>query len=54
MGAMRIPFQLEFEGKSFTYSDHNIVYQIAEELNSLNGNDSHHLEFIEWWGEREK
>ena len=53
MGAMRFPFSAEVDGKTFKFRDHDIVYQLADELNSIN-KDSHRIEFIDWWEERPK
>ncbi|KAI9497202.1 putative amine oxidase [Zychaea mexicana] len=48
MGPMRFPVSIDYEdGKSLPVTDHNIVFQMAEELNKMN-DDHYKIEFIKW------
>lgn len=39
MGPMRLPTTLTVEGQTLNISDHQLVFQLAQELNALNNHD---------------
>ncbi|KAK4513779.1 uncharacterized protein ATC70_005785 [Mucor velutinosus] len=51
MGPMRFPVEFEHEGKTLPITDHQIVFQLADELNALN-DKSYKIEFIKWYQSR--
>lgn len=53
MGPMRFPIEFEYEGKTLPITDHQIVFQLVDELNKLN-KKSFHVEFIKWYQSRDK
>ncbi|CAO3667564.1 unnamed protein product [Umbelopsis ramanniana] len=48
MGPMRFPIEWVYENKTLPVKDHQIVFQLAGELNKLN-KKSYAVEFIEWF-----
>ncbi|KAI6355375.1 hypothetical protein MCOR25_008216 [Pyricularia grisea] len=50
MGPMRFPHQITIEGEVYNISDHQLVFQLAEEMNRLNadGNKDLNVSFIPW------
>lgn len=49
MGAMRFPSTIDFGDDTFNVTDHQMVFQLAEEMNSLNSHDSNlSVDFIPW------
>ncbi|KAF2162075.1 hypothetical protein M409DRAFT_27453 [Zasmidium cellare ATCC 36951] len=51
MGPMRLPYNVTYRSDNSThvYSDHQMVFQLADWLNDLNHNDSHwKVDFIPW------
>lgn len=51
MGPMRFPVEISYPGTNDTIPilDHRLVFQLADHLNKLNGNDTdHHVNFIPW------
>jgi hypothetical protein len=53
MGAMRFPIEFNYKGKSLPITDHKIVYQLVDELNSMN-KKSLQVEFIKWYQSGDK
>ncbi|KAI8144714.1 hypothetical protein BJV82DRAFT_56982 [Fennellomyces sp. T-0311] len=47
LGAMRIPYSFNYQGKVFPLRDQAVVFQLAEELNGIN-EDQERVEFIPW------
>ncbi|KAI9318693.1 L-amino-acid oxidase [Dichotomocladium elegans] len=47
MGPMRFPVSWTYKNKTLPITDHDIVYQMADELNSLT-DDEYQIEFIKW------
>lgn len=45
---MRFPIEWVYENKTLPVKDHQIVFQLAGELNKLN-KKSYAVEFIEWF-----
>ncbi|OOO07781.1 L-amino acid oxidase LaoA [Aspergillus flavus] len=50
MGPMRLPVRVRYnDGETVEYSDHAMVFQLAELLNNMNGNESQwKIDFIPW------
>ncbi|KAB8253775.1 hypothetical protein BDV32DRAFT_143448 [Aspergillus pseudonomiae] len=50
MGPMRLPVRVRYnDGETVEYSDHAMVFQLAELLNNMNGNESQwKVDFIPW------
>lgn len=50
MGPMRLPYSITYkDGETLEYSDHRMVWQLAELLNDMNGNSSEwKIDFIPW------
>ncbi|TLS28002.1 hypothetical protein PpBr36_00898 [Pyricularia pennisetigena] len=50
MGPMRFPHQIVIDGTPYNISDHQLVFQLAEEMNRLNadGNSELNVSFIPW------
>jgi len=49
MGPMRFPSTKVFGNETYNISDHQIVFQLAEEMNRLNGHDRNlSVDFIPW------
>jgi hypothetical protein len=53
MGPMRFPIEFEYKGKTLPITDHQIVFQLADELNAIN-DKSYKIEFIKWYQSRAK
>lgn len=53
MGPMRFPIEFDYKGKTLPITDHHIVFQLVEELNSIN-KKSLHVEFIKWYQSGDK
>lgn len=50
MGPMRLPTTLTIEGEKLNISDHQLVFQLAQELNALNNNrEDLRVDFIPWY-----
>ncbi|KAI8144254.1 flavin-containing amine oxidoreductase-domain containing protein [Fennellomyces sp. T-0311] len=47
MGPMRLPISWTYENRTLPITDHNIVFQLADELNKMNKKE-HKIEFIKW------
>ncbi|KAG2203279.1 hypothetical protein INT47_000199 [Mucor saturninus] len=52
MGPMRFPIEYNYKGKTLPITDHQIVFQVTDELNKLN-KKSHHVEYIKWYQSRD-
>ncbi|KAI9249439.1 flavin-containing amine oxidoreductase-domain containing protein [Phascolomyces articulosus] len=48
MGPMRFPISIDYGDKKLPVTDHNSVFALAKELNKLNGDEEHKIEFIKW------
>ncbi|OAA34703.1 Amine oxidase [Metarhizium rileyi] len=51
MGPMRLPYSIKYKSDNTTheYTDHRMTFQLAEQLNKLNGNDTKwRVDFIPW------
>ncbi|KAK5994985.1 L-amino-acid oxidase [Cladobotryum mycophilum] len=49
MGAMRIPHTRTFSNGTYNITDHQLVFQLAEEMNRINGYDEElKIDFIPW------
>ena len=49
MGPMRFPVSITLDNETLQIQDHRMVFQIADELNKQNGNDSAYaVNFIKW------
>ncbi|KAK4446777.1 putative L-amino-acid oxidase [Podospora aff. communis PSN243] len=50
MGPMRLPTTITVDGQTFNASDHQLVFQLANEMNILNGHDKNlAVDFIPWY-----
>jgi len=50
MGPMRLPTTMTVDGKKLNISDHQLVFQLAQELNALNNNrEDLRVKFIPWY-----
>lgn len=50
MGPMRLPLTLTVGNETYNMSDHQLVFQLAEEMNRLNdGDESLNIDFISWY-----
>ncbi|KAI8149700.1 flavin-containing amine oxidoreductase-domain containing protein [Fennellomyces sp. T-0311] len=47
MGAMRIPIRWTYNDTTLPITDHDVVFQLVDELNELN-DEKHKVEFIPW------
>ncbi|KKY16114.1 putative l-amino acid oxidase [Diplodia seriata] len=50
MGPMRLPYSVTYkDGETLEYTDHRMVWQLADTLNAMNGNSSEwKVDFIPW------
>ncbi|KAI8079130.1 flavin-containing amine oxidoreductase-domain containing protein [Thamnidium elegans] len=48
MGPMRFPIEFDYKEKTLPITDHQIVFQLVDELNSINKKPLH-VEFIKWY-----
>ncbi|KAJ9622609.1 hypothetical protein H2203_006257 [Taxawa tesnikishii (nom. ined.)] len=49
MGPMRFPVSIAYKNETIQIQDHRLVFQLADELNKMNGNDSAYtVSFIPW------
>jgi hypothetical protein len=53
MGPMHIPYRRKYKNQSIIITDHQIVFQLADELNAIN-DESYKIEFIKWYESRAK
>lgn len=53
MGPMRFPIAFNYKNKTLPVTDHDIVFQLADELNKIN-DESYKIEFIKWVQSMEK
>ncbi|KAK4207126.1 flavin-containing amine oxidoreductase-domain containing protein [Rhypophila decipiens] len=53
MGPMRFPDTISLNNETYNVSDHQMVFQLAAEMNKLNSNNSNskdlHIDFIPWY-----
>ncbi|KAM7189552.1 Flavin containing amine oxidoreductase domain containing protein [Naviculisporaceae sp. PSN 640] len=50
MGAMRFPLTISLNNETYNVSDHQMVFQLADEMNKINGEDNKgfHIDWIPW------
>lgn len=49
MGPMRFPYQITVRNETYNVTDHQLVFQLADELNALNGHAANFsVDFIPW------
>jgi hypothetical protein len=53
MGPMRFPIKMQYKNQTLPITDHQIVFQLADELNAVN-DKSYKIEFIKWYQSRSK
>ncbi|KAK3995543.1 putative L-amino-acid oxidase [Cladorrhinum sp. PSN332] len=50
MGPMRLPLTLTVGNETYNMSDHQLVFQLAEEMNRINDDDEdYNIDFITWY-----
>ncbi|KAK4164276.1 putative L-amino-acid oxidase [Cladorrhinum sp. PSN259] len=50
MGPMRLPLTLTVGNETYNMSDHQLVFQLAEEMNRINeGDEEFNIDFITWY-----
>ncbi|KAK4226418.1 putative L-amino-acid oxidase [Podospora fimiseda] len=50
MGPMRLPLTLTVGNETYNISDHQLVFQLAEEMNRINDDDEdYNIDFITWY-----